>query len=481
MAQTREVPFRMEEIFDYMGVDYLRYARNRDAFNIPCPKCDSNGTKHHLNVNLSRKKWRCPKCGSYGDGVNYYALVTKGDHRLSAAEYAKLIDELTIAMKGDSAYQKKQKERRLMPEPQYIKSAQIAADEVLDHTFRTLLSWPPLALTEAHKEMLLTRGLDEEAIESNGYKSLLNGIDFARYIDPAVKAAYGKNNWGNERKKQPRLKATSDMTVMAGLTVAYWLKQQGCTMKGVPGFFKFQGHWCFLFPGKGIAIPTRNREGQIVCLQARMDKGNVRYLTISAKGLELGVSEHISRVHWPLANDPVPGQPTDNQKVTEVLITEGPLKADVALHLLRKRGQCPHVAFAAIQGVLNTNALMTECEELVKLGYKEVTNALDMDRLTNINVMNGAKRLRELLSNIGLKFRQMFWDESSARELAEQQRAVCLELEVPLPAQNSQNPYLALARYTKALADAGHQNKTLDWPKKSKGIDDFLYSTSVGQ
>lgn len=473
----------MEEIFDYMGVDYLRYARNRESFNIPCPQCDVKGatSKNHLNVNLSRNRWRCPKCGAYGNAVNYYAYVNTGDYRLSTSAYAKLIEELTVAMKGDAAYQQERERRRSsLPEWKPIKSAEIASDEVLDKTFRTLLSWPPLALTEAHRKMLIARGLDNEAIDRNGYRSLSTGIEMAPYIPAALKTMYQQKCWGNVRKSLPRLNKMSDMAVMAGITVATWLERQGCIMEGVPGFFKFEGRWCFLFPGKGIAIPTRNRAGQIVCLQARLDSGNVRYMTISAKGLTLGVSEHISRVHWPLANDPMPGLSGHGNRMTEVLITEGPLKADVALHLLRKRGNCPPIAFAAIQGILNTNALMADCDELVKLGYKEVTNALDMDRLTNINVMRGSKRLRELLSEKGIKFHQMFWDEDSAKELARQQRTKCQEQDVPLPEKIPENPHAALAVYTNALAACSRTaGEHLDWPAKSKGIDDFLYSTTA--
>lgn len=479
MSEVKDkVPFTMEEIFDFMQIDYGKYARGQNSFNIPCPICDKIGTSRHLNVNLAKKKWRCPKCGSGGNGVNFYHFVNTGYFELSKEEYTETIAELNRLMKGDTAYQKRRayNEVKWKSEPK-IKTVPIAEDDILHQTFSQLLDFKALSLLDEHRENLLARGLDEEAIEKNGYRSFPAGIQMKDFIRPDIKAAYEKNNWGKIKNENPRLKHMSDFALMMGLTVADWLKSRGCQMRGVPGFFRFFGHWCFLFPPKGIAIPTRNMKGQIVALQARTDIGRLRYMTVSAKGLELAVEENISRVHWPLGNDAL--DPSEDGNGTEVIVTEGPLKADVALHLLKQNELRPKTAFVAMLGIMNTNSLLRDCEYLKELGYKQLTNAFDMDRLTNPNVLKGSVRLRTLLKEKGIVFSPLFWDKPTAIKTAEAQRKVCVELGVALPEKVSQNPFIALAQYTQALASEGDAARhTVEWDKHTKGIDDFLFVQS---
>ena len=92
---------------------------------------------------------------------------------------------------------------------------------------------------------------------------------------------------------------------IAGIAVAEQLQKADIDMEGVPGFFRFQvtenGNkkdiWSFRLE-TGMLIPTRNRNGEIVCLQARKDRGRLRYMTLSSKGLPGGVSSGISRTHF---------------------------------------------------------------------------------------------------------------------------------------------------------------------------------------
>ena len=477
MAGYNDVPFSMEEIFDFMGVDYWKYARNRTRFNMPCPHCDrSSFSKTRLNVNLEKKVWRCAKCGAGGNGVNYYKYVTTGDHTMSATEYGKTIEFLKTAMGNSSEYAaRRQTASAFLKKEKQITKADMAPDKILHQTFSALLKLPVFALRDEHRQNLLSRGLDDDAIQRNGYRSFPSGVQMDPFIDPMIRVLYKRNNWGEVRLKIPKLNKIGDIALQIGLSIGSWLQQAECIMEGVPGFFLFEGHWCFLIPEKGIIIPTRNMRGQIVALQVRTNNKNVRYLTISASGLENGVTENISRVHWPLDNDSLQGGPDLIRP--EILITEGPLKADVALHLLRKGNSQTKIAFVAIQGINNTNALMRDCDRLVKLGYKSVTNALDMDRLTNINVLNGTKRLRQLLEEKDLKFKSMYWDPESAAHVAQELFILCERTEgVKMPEKKSQNPFVAAAQFTVALADAGVAvpDGIADWPSSTKGIDDHL-------
>lgn len=91
----------------------------------------------------------------------------------------------------------------------------------------------------------------------------------------------------------------------------------------VPGFFKADGRWRFSGP-LGIAIPVRNRKGQIVAIKIRVDEpqNGRKYFYASSKKYEGPGSG--SPVHVPIHNA------DGGRKSTEIRITEGELKADVA-------------------------------------------------------------------------------------------------------------------------------------------------------
>ena len=53
----------------------------RSSYNIPCPVCDHAGSrKRHLNINLKRNVFRCPKCGQFEGGVFLGRLDRTGFH-----------------------------------------------------------------------------------------------------------------------------------------------------------------------------------------------------------------------------------------------------------------------------------------------------------------------------------------------------------------------------------------------------------------
>lgn len=480
MADMRkDIPFTMEEIFDYIQFDYLQYSRNRRSFNIPCPICDRTGTGSHLNVNLDKKRWRCPKCGSYGNGVNFYRLIRTGEYEMSASEYTQEIRRIKSGMEGNTAFQERlEATQERKSKMKQIPSSPIAPDEVLHETFSQLLEFPGFALLPYHKENLLSRGLNEEAIERNGYRSFPPAIQIREYVSPVIAQAFVKYDWGADKEQIPRLKPLGNLSIMLGMTVADWLRKKKCRMEGVPGFFKFKNQWCFFIPANGIVIPTRNMNGQIVSLQVRKDEGAVRYLTVSSKELEMGVNEGISRAHWPLANMPLA---SESEEKPEIILTEGPLKADVALHLSSVRTPSLNSAFVAIQGVDNTVPLLKDCKKLSELGYVKITNALDMDRLVNVNVMRGSKKLRFALETAGFTVENLFWDLPYALNHVETLKELCVKTGTNIPPL-SKNPFLSIALLTKALKKNGFHSKNtpeMDWNSESKGIDDFLKTVST--
>ena len=59
-----ELRFQMNDILPLLPVP--QPPMGRSSYNIPCPVCDHAASrKRHLNINLKRNVFRCPKCGQF--------------------------------------------------------------------------------------------------------------------------------------------------------------------------------------------------------------------------------------------------------------------------------------------------------------------------------------------------------------------------------------------------------------------------------
>ena len=342
------------------------------------------------------------------------------------------------------------------------------------------------ALTAAHKENLIKRGFTEATIVRNQYRSLGQSYEWLQNY-PKYKQLYSEQLPTIRENKTLRKKWNKE--VIAGFAVADYLLQKGCTLAGVPGFFTIGGHWCFnIVPG--MLIPTRNISGQIVSLQVRRDKPKdwetthkgktfLRYLTLSSKGLPEGVTEDISRAHYPLGN-PVLGPDA------EVCITEGPLKADAAIELL---GEGANLFFVALHGTLNTKELPGFFKLAKSKGIQYVENAFDMDKTTNVHVANAGKRVWKQANEAGLAVRIKCWDEVYAAEKYLELALLCAEHDIFVP--TTLNIFTDIAGMARALEaqDIMHSRTILPdgtevkhyWDDRTKGIDDFLLSQKSEQ
>ena len=173
--------------------------------------------------------------------------------------------------------------------------------------------------------------------------------------------------------------------------VAMRLREKGLYLAGVPGFYKKQGQWTLKIPGRGILIPVRDVRGQIQGLQVRLDNVEKRkFRWLSSNGLEEGCGAK-TWVH--LAGEPRP----------LVLLTEGPMKADV-IHFLT--GQ----TVLAVAGVNSLSQLRPVLEELRAAGMEQIMTAFDMDYLINPHVRAGQENLAHLLDRCGISYGTYLWD-----------------------------------------------------------------------
>ena len=213
-----------------------------------------------------------------------------------------------------------------------------------------------LTLLDKHWDNLLERGLSEERIQSNEYRSM------------------------PETEQGRRL-------------LAALLRSCGFDLLGVPGFRTYYGDWTLAGPN-GLIIPVRNKEGLIQGLKIRLDDAdddpNRKYRWLSSRDLTNGTRSY-SWVH-------VTGDTTSKR----AYLTEGPLKGDVASFLAHD------ALFVCIGGVNSLNGLT---DTLKDLGVTEVVEAMDMDQNTKPEVRNAILTMRKEVQRIKRwKYTKYTWD-----------------------------------------------------------------------
>lgn len=340
-----ELRYQMTDIIPLLPIPQPPFGKS--SYNIPCPLCDRPGTRDkHLNINLKRNVFRCPKCGQFEGGVfdlyAYYADVPRD----------KVLEDVTARLHGDaSTYAGKGNRRKKLQPPPMIPQASLAPLEDRDRVYRALLS--KLTLAPDHRKNLLGRGLTEEAIERLGYKS----------------------------------------TPVVGFhALAQSLLDEGHTLFGVPGFYRDKdGRWTVSFRCRGIMIPGKHF-GKIQGFQIRLDKKmkkGGKFLTFSSTDELDGAKGE----NWCHLVGPVRDQ---------VLLIEGYMKADIVNHFT---GQ----TLLAIPGVTSLLHLEEALEELTSMGVRHVMTCFDMDYMKNHNVEVAYQKQINLLGNMNITFGTYLW------------------------------------------------------------------------
>lgn len=206
----------MSDIIPLLGLPYP--PSGRSSYNIPCPCCDDGPRKKHLNINMQKDVFRCPRCGFSGGVFDLYAQYT-GISRDTVRET--LLSRLDI--QGDIPQPTK-------PKVIVVPECPPTDIDARNETYSALLS--KLTLASDHRQNLLNRGLPEDEIMRLGYKT----------------------------------------TPVVGTTsIAKQLLADGLYLTGVPGFYRKDGRWTFICESRGILIPVRDMEGRIQGLQIRRD------------------------------------------------------------------------------------------------------------------------------------------------------------------------------------------------------------------
>lgn len=256
--------FHMWDVISLLGLPMP--PSGKSSYYIQCPCCDSNPRKKHLNINLKKEVYRCPRCGISGGIFDLYSLYTGVPHdKVRKA----LVEKLGVPT------ERPKPKRKIQPQ---IKPESPMADVDTRHAVYTALL-DKLNLAADHKENLLRRGLTENEIVQLGYRTT-----------PVV-----------------------GMTAIAGK-----LQEEDYSLSGVPGFYRNDnGAWTFIHEERGILIPMRDRYGRIQGLQIRRDKVTKRkFRWVSSTERPDGCPAE----GWTHLAGPVR---------TMLVLTEGPMKADI--------------------------------------------------------------------------------------------------------------------------------------------------------
>lgn len=323
--------------------------QGKTSYNIPCPICEAPGSgKRHLNINLKKNVFCCPKCGRFSGGVLDLYAFYENIPRAEAYEHlqARLDGKRTCADYG------KRPERKV-PKPPEITEATLADVDTRHRVYSALLA--RLSLTPDHRENLLGRGLVDDEIA----------------------------------RLQYRTAPTSGLTAVAAS-----LEGEGYPLLGVPGFYRNkQGEWTLASYRRGILIPCRDRLGRIQSLHIRLDKKLGRggkFLTFSSPDKQSGCGAQ----NWCHVVGSV--QP-------EILLIEGYMKADIVHYFTDQ-------TVVAIPGVASIQQLESVLKELIDLGVKHIMTCFDMDYMKNWHVEGAYGRLREMLGGFNVTFGTYLWD-----------------------------------------------------------------------
>ena len=147
--------FHMSDIIPLIGLPYPPYGRSN--YNVPCPCCDDEPHAKHLNINLQKDVFRCPRCGFSGGIFDLYAYYT-GIAREEVRDA--LIARLDV--------------QGSIPKPEHIPVPVVAEVPPTDiasrsDTYTGLLS--KLTLASDHRQNLQNRGLSDEEIDRLGYRT----------------------------------------------------------------------------------------------------------------------------------------------------------------------------------------------------------------------------------------------------------------------------------------------------------------------
>ena len=135
------LPFSILDVTNLLGIMPRNNKIISNCYDINCPFCGDD--KYHLNVNLSKGVWRCPKCGEFGNAITMYAKY-RGICNQDA--YAEIIEGLNLDHLDKIEFQKRAKKREV-EEKKILKSERNPkGDREYNQVFSALFKFTSFAI-----------------------------------------------------------------------------------------------------------------------------------------------------------------------------------------------------------------------------------------------------------------------------------------------------------------------------------------------
>ncbi|MCL1884460.1 MAG: DNA primase [Defluviitaleaceae bacterium] len=335
----RNFPFTIRQVAKILDLK-IRYDNQENGnLDVDCPFCKK---KSKLNLNAAENIYRCNYCDEKGGMVVLYAKIIGVSNAVAYREICEILGssgKLNMADCDDASP---------------LTASRADADTV-HQTYFMLFSM--LSLAKPHRDELLERGLSDEQIDSFNFKSV---------------PAFGQQS------------------------LCAKLLQSGCTLEGVPGFYKENDQWNVKLKAPGILLPVCGIDGKIAGLQVRLSNpvNGRKYIWVSSVGLESGTSSG-APVHFV-------GDPTAKR----IYVTDGPLKGTVA-HVLSGH------TFVCLPGIKSLSGLDNLLLCLKANGTTEVIEAFNLNKLTDKQTGESAAKLREKAQIYGFKVTSAVWGDKS--------------------------------------------------------------------
>ncbi|HKX33310.1 MAG TPA: MobF family relaxase [Blastocatellia bacterium] len=344
---------RVPQIYDRVVVQYRFSETEKPVQKLlrvkrksPCPICN-------------KPDW----CSVAADGAFAICMRVPSDHEAKNGGYVHILDGTSRSWELQA----------VSVEVKQYKRADI---DLLHEINQQLLG--ALTLRERDFKDLLRRGLDENAIDRNGYKSV-----------PVPSAVGEVMRQFDERD-----------------------------LRGIPGFYRDGEKWRLNIGEwrdrdgitqsfhKGFLIPVRDVQGRVAGFQVRRAEvaaGQPRYIWLSSSSKEEGCSSG------------APAHYRNIDRVREngqIIITEGALKGDIVAHLLGDQNAV--IALAGVSSFQDDfgQRLKWQLPEL-----RQVVIAFDADAQRKSEVQHQLGRLSQTLVAAGLDVRELHWEESQGKGL----------------------------------------------------------------
>lgn len=297
--------------------------------HINCPFCGDR--KRRLYLYTDTNQYHCFHCHMHGNAVDLYAQRTGISYK-----------DAYHALQEDNVIRFPKPVMRRIPEQM------LAPIEKRNAVYRAMLEMLPLS--DTHCNNLINRGLTEQAIQENGYRTLEFGKDLRDWLAEQLSSRFDLN--------------------------------------GIPGFFYVKDAWR-MCAYSGMLVPVRAVNGCIQGIQIRRDSTErMKYVWMSSIDKPHGTGAR-SWVHV-----------VGNRLQKEAIITEGALKGDISSLLMGRS------LVVCLPGV-DATAFMAET--LAALHVQRVWEAFDMDKVHNAQVAASLTRLQRKLEEIGVSYRSMSW------------------------------------------------------------------------